>query len=334
MTLPNPQTLEVPLPAWKLLLCLVTGTQVKLTNGCHQIRGIWKTKSTLVPIKPFHGGETNRLAYLSFGSIHSLCSHSHLRAETSEFIVGEFNTHFELNGPLRSIRLNLDIRCHPECICGWRRALQMDHSVLPWGYFPGIPDRWLPSGPCLDTSKVAAPAAGLADSPPAALLDSSRCGKPTKRLELCQARAVLTEAPPSGSKAASLQLQPSSPGYAREPPNAETPGISRAAIRPAVLSFQLWTLDRHRARAADPRLGPQRPRECARRGRGWPLGGRGRGCPHLGSRAQGGQRTFRKADPPTAGSPRRRASRPWGPQWRRATVPREPPRTPGAQAAA
>lgn len=56
------------------------------------------------------------------------------------------------------------------------RVLQMGHAMLPWESFLSIPDRWLSSGLCLDTSKVEALVA-WSGRLPLALLDSSPCGE-------------------------------------------------------------------------------------------------------------------------------------------------------------
>lgn len=122
------------------------------------------------------------------------------------------------------------VQGHPECICGWRKALQMGHAVLPWESSPSILDRWLSPGLCLDTSKVEAPAAwpGRHSLP---LLGSSRCGEsPRSSYNSAPQGAQLSKCASNGPTPASWNLNPLVLDAPLEPGNTEAsqaPGAPR-----------------------------------------------------------------------------------------------------------
>lgn len=222
------------------------------------------------------------------------------------------------------------VQGHPECICGWRKALQMGHAVLPWESSPSILDRWLSPGLCLDTSKVEAPAAwpGRHSLP---LLGSSRCGEsPRSSYNSAPQGAQLSKCASNGPTPASWNLNPLVLDAPLEPGNTEA-SQAPGAPRPSPSRWGSRTFS-SKPGPVDPSPGPRglsgaHPRaDSTRRPRrrlSKPLPGAG-----------GDKGLSRRRTPLRCRLPLPLSSRPWGTPRRQVTGPRESPRIRGSQAAA
>lgn len=212
------------------------------------------------------------------------------------------------------------VQGHPECIRGWRKALQMGHVVLPWEPSPSILDRWLSPGLCLDTSKVEAPAAwpGRHSLP---LLGSSRCGEsPRSSYNSAPQGAQLRKCASNGPTPASWNLNSLVLDAPLEPGNTEA-SQAPGAPRPSPSRWGSRTFST-KPGPVDPSPGPEA--SAGRIHRRTVPGGRGGGCPNLFPGAAGDKGLSRRRTPLRCRLPLPLSSRPWGTPRRQVTGPQNP----------